>query len=355
MEQIVDVIAKLISLGHEVLLVSSGAVGLGCQKLGWSEKPIKITTKQAAASIGQISLASLYEKLFAKYNLVIGQVLLTRLGMQNRERYLSARLTLKELLSLKVVPVINENDVVADDEIKFSDNDYLAALVSELVEAERLFILTDTQGLFTADPSTDPSAKLIELIEEVTPEIEAAAGGNNQWGTGGMISKVEAAKLATSFGTTVHVLSSRNPHKVLEVLDGTRHGSTFLPRRTPIDARMAWLAYGVSSHGKLLIDTGAVKAIQGGKSLLPIGIKKVSGKFSRGHAVEVCFKDNGGQLRLVAKGIVKYSAEDLKRLLGHLSEEIEGILGYSYGNSAIHSDDLVVLDQAIDPETLLNV
>lgn len=342
--QIVDLVRLLKEdLGHQVIIVSSGAVGLGCYRLGWKEKPKTITLKQAAASIGQIQLANLYEEYFRKHNQPIGQVLLTRIGMQDKERYLNARLTLRELLRLGVIPIINENDVVADDEIKFSDNDYLSAVVSELVAAEHLFILTDTEGLFTQDPRENPNAELIQIVEEIDFEIEAKAGvRGSKWGTGGMASKIQAAKMATSFGTTVHILSSKKPNLIVDVLNGKNFGTTFLARSNPVDARKGWIAGGIAPKGKVIVDTGAMVAISKGKSLLPIGIKKVSGKFGRGNAIEICFEEDD-QLRVIAIGITKYSSEDLKLLKGHSSDDIEKILGYSYGNSAIHRDDMVVL------------
>ncbi|MDX1918952.1 MAG: glutamate 5-kinase [Candidatus Caenarcaniphilales bacterium] len=341
--KIVNLVANLRKEGHQVLLVSSGAVGLGGKRLGWIEKPSRITLYQAAASVGQILLARVYEECFAPYKITIGQVLLTRLGMQQKEHYLSARMTLTELLKLGVVPIINENDVVADEEIKFSDNDYLAALVSELVSAEHLFILTDTEGLFTSDPRFDPEAKLISVVPEINAEVEVRAGQKStHWGTGGMVTKIEAAKMATAFGTTVHILTSRHPEKVIEVLKGSSHGTTFLPRQNAEDARKAWLAYGILPKGKLVIDNGAFSALGTGRSLLPIGIKKVQGKFSRGQALEICYEEQE-HIRVVAKGITKYDSEDLRKIKGRLSEEIESILGYSYGNSAIHRDDLVML------------
>lgn len=342
-EKIVDVIGELKKRGHQVVLVSSGAVGLGCKQLGFKEKPKSIVTKQAAASVGQNLLTNVYQDYFEKYKQVIGQVLLTKGGMQDKERYLNARLTLRELLKLDVVPIINENDAVADEELKFGDNDSLSAVVSELVAAEHLFILTDIEGLFTEDPRVNPNAKLIEIVEEVDFEIEAkASSSGSKWGTGGMASKIQAAKMATSFGTTVHVMSGQKPTMILDILDGKSCGTTFLPRSNPIDARKAWIAFGAPPKGKLFIDEGALRAIRKGKSLLPVGIKKMSGKFGRGSAIEIVFEGED-QIHVVAVGITKYRSEDIKKIKGHLSDEIESILGYSYGSSAIHRDDLVVL------------
>jgi glutamate 5-kinase len=342
-KQIVELVMELKERGHQPLVVSSGAVGLGSQRLGWTDRPSTITLKQAAASVGQILLANLYEEYFKKYNQPIGQVLLTRIGMQDRERYLNARLTLRELLKLGVVPIINENDVVADDEIKFSDNDYLSAVVSQLIAAEHLFILTDTEGLFTEDPRINPNAQLIEIVEEIDFEIESKAGmRGSKWGTGGMASKVQAAKMATSFGTSVHILSSKKPQFVIDKLEGKNYGTTFLPKSNPVDAKKAWIVGGISPKGKVFIDTGALNALIKGRSLLPVGIKKVSGKFGRGSAVEICYEEDDHS-HVVAIGISKYSSDDLKLIKGHSSEDIEELLGYSYGNSAMHSDDLVVL------------
>ena len=343
-EELVELVQELKSQGHQSIIVSSGAVGLGSRRLGWTEKPKTITLKQAAASVGQVYLAKAYEDHFQKYNQPTGQVLLTRIGMQDKERYLNARLTLRELLRLNVVPIINENDVVADDEIKFSDNDYLSAVVSELVSAEHLFILTDTEGLFTEDPRNNPNAELISIVEEINSEIEARAGmRGSEWGTGGMSSKIEAAKMATSFGTTVHVLSGKYPQRIAEILKGKTYGTTFTPKNVLVDGTKAWIACGVSPKGKLVVDSGAAFAINKGKSLLPVGIKKVLGKFGRGDALEIFYEEEDKQRRVIAKGLTKYSSADLTKIVGHSSEDIESILGYSYGNSAIHRDDLVVL------------
>ena len=344
MQEIAEVVHKLKKVGHQVVLVSSGAVGLGCGALNWQTKPKLITSRQAAASIGQILLARFYEEHFHQYNQLIGQVLLTRMGMQDKERYLNARLTLKQLLSLGVLPIVNENDVVADEEIKFSDNDYLSAVVAELIEAEHLFILTDTEGLFTEDPRTNPQAKLISLVEEIDSAIEAKAGLKpSSWGTGGMVTKIEAAKMATSFGTTVHIIAGQHASQIQAILEGKLdYGTTFLPRNNPIDARKAWIACGATPKGKLIIDAGALNAINQGKSLLPVGIKKIQGKFGRGHILSIYFEEEAG-LRIVAKGLTKYDSDDLRKIKGSASEEIENILGYSYGHSAIHRDDLAVI------------
>ncbi|MDJ0625772.1 MAG: glutamate 5-kinase [Candidatus Caenarcaniphilales bacterium] len=342
-ESTVDLIADLKSRGHQVVLVSSGAVGLGCKQLGFSERPKTVTSIQAAASVGQNLLTNVYQEFFQKYNQTIGQVLLTRRGLQDKERYLNARLTIRELLKLDVIPIINENDAVADDEIKFSDNDCLSALVSELIAAEHLFIVTDIEGLFTEDPRKNPNAKLIEIVEEIDFDLQAKAGiSGTQWGTGGMASKIQAAKMATSFGTTVHILSGKNIRLIRDILNGKSYGTTFLPRNNPEDARKAWIAFGAHAKGKVYVDEGALHAIQKGGSLLPVGIKKVKGHFGRGAALEIAFEENS-QAHVVAIGITKYRSEDLNKIAGHLSDEIQQVLGYSYGNSAIHCDDLVVL------------
>lgn len=351
-EEVVKLIVELRKQKHSVVLVSSGAVGLGSRRLNWSEKPRKVTAKQAAASVGQILLAETYKRFFEIHGQqVIGQVLLTRTSMQDREGYLNARLTFRELLKLGVVPIVNENDVVADEEIRFSDNDQLAALVSEMIEAEHLFILTDTEGLFTEDPRVNPEAKLIEKVDEVTEEIEELSKGKgSKWGTGGMFSKVNAAKMATSRGTTVHIVSAKDPCKILDILSGkAKHGTTFKAKRNPIDAKRAWIAYAVSSVGKLIVDDGAREAVLNNKSLLPVGIKVVCGNFGRGQPVEIIYSNSSSSSNsdtgiVIAKGISRYSSDDLNKIKGHPSEKIEEILGYTYGKSALHRDDIVILD-----------
>ena len=340
--EIVDLVARLTDRGHQVAIISSGAIGLGCHKLDWKERPTKISEKQAVASIGQILLAQVYQDFFDKYRLTIGQVLLTRQCIQDRETYLNASSTLKELLKLGIIPIINENDVVAVDEIKFSDNDYLAALVSKLISADELFFLTDTEGLYSKDPRLDANAVLINKVEKITPEIEKLAGGSGgKWGSGGMSSKINAAKNATAFGTVTHIISHKKIDKILDILDRKAEaGTTFFARQTPVEARKAWIVYALESSGKLYIDTGALEAINNGKSLLSVGLKSVKNNFSRGQAVEIYYEDE-----FVAKGITKYSSEDLRQIKGHSSEEAERILGYTYGNSVIHCDDLIVLSE----------
>jgi len=339
--QLTEVISQLKSQNHQVVLVSSGAVGLGCQQLRWTEKPKSVTSKQVAASVGQIMLAQVYKDAFAKHRHIVGQVLLTRLCMENRERYFTARISLRELLDLGAIPIVNENDVVADDEIKFSDNDYLAALTCELIGADRLFVLTDIEGLCTDDPNKNPQAQLIPIIEQITPALEERIQKNRpgNWGTGGMFSKVQAAKMATSFGCMVHILSYKQPFNVLKILSGESYGTTFLASQTLHGQRKGWIAFGMNPTGQININVGALQAIENQKNLLPVGVESILGNFPRGQAVNISHENT-----VIAKGISKYSSEDLQQIIGCNSEKIEEVLGYSYGHSVVHRDDLVLIN-----------
>ena len=327
--------------GHEIVLVSSGAVAAGMKKLGLKEKPRDIRLKQAAAAVGQSSLMWAYEKSFEAFHKKVAQVLLTREDLSGRVRYLNSKNTLLTLLSYGIIPVINENDTVATDEIKFGDNDRLAALVSGLIEAERLIILSDVDGLYPEDPRTNPEAELIPVVNAITPELEATAGGaGSAVGTGGMYSKLLAAKKAMSYGISVNVINGRKKGLIALLLKGSPCGTEFRPQRRKISSRKGWIAYALKPRGTLVMDDGAVAAItKSGRSLLPSGIVRVEGVFDTGDAV-YCVDSRGMR---VAKGIVNYSSRDAERIKGSKTSEIEAILGYKYSDEVIHRDNLVLL------------
>lgn len=341
-EKLSEIVAKLKKLGHKVILVTSGAVALGVKKLGFEKKPKTILGKQAAAAVGQAQLMQTYEKYFSKHNIPIAQILLTRDGFAQREVYINARETILELLNMDVLPIINENDAVASEEIRFGDNDMLSAMVSDLISADRLIILTDEEGLYDSNPKKNKNAKLIPVVDKITPEIEKmASGAGSEFSLGGMISKVKAAKLATSIGTKTHIIHGKKPERIFELLEGENIGTTFLPHANKIEKRKSWIAHGLVTDGKVYVDAGAQKAIlNNGKSLLPAGIKKITGDFERGSAIEINLVDSN---KSFAKGIVNYSRLELEKIIGLKSTEIENVLGYTYGETVIHRDDLVIL------------
>jgi glutamate 5-kinase len=333
-------VSSICSSGNDIIIVSSGAVAAGLKKLGLKEKPKEIRLKQAVASIGQSSLMWSYEKEFRKFGKKVAQILLTREDFSDRIRYLNAKNTISTLLSYGVIPVINENDTVATEEIRFGDNDQLAALVAALIEAERLIILSDVDGLYPADPKKNPEVKIIPIIKEITPEVEAMAGGEGSAiGTGGMYSKVLAAKKATSFGIRVNIISGKKSGLITSLLKGKQKGTEFLPNPKKISSKKGWIAYAVKPKGELKIDDGAVKAIlKLGKSLLPSGISEVVGRFDIGDAVYILDKEGNK----IAKGLVNYSSEDIEKIKGKKTSEISSILGYKYSDEVIHRDNLAL-------------
>jgi glutamate 5-kinase len=335
-------VAEIRGSGYEVLIVSSGAVAAGMRKLGLRTKPKDIRLKQAAAAVGQSSLMWAYERSFAEHGTKVGQVLLTVDDFSDRKRYINSKNTLQSLLQYGVVPVVNENDTVATDEIKFGDNDTLAALVAILVEAERLVILSDVDGLYTEDPRFHADARLIPCVEEITPAIEKRAGGaGSAVGTGGMFSKVMAAKRATSHGIAVHIISGSKKGLMSAVISGSGcHGTFFRPAESRLSHRKGWIAYNTRPRGQVVIDNGAVKAITAmGRSLLPAGIIAVEGDFDVGDPVYCA--DAAG--RRIAKGLTNYSATELRKIMGKKTAEIEKVLGYRYSDEAVHRDNMVVL------------
>jgi glutamate 5-kinase len=334
-------VSDLHNRGYDVVVVSSGAVAAGMMKLGLKVKPRDIKLKQAAAAIGQSSLMWAYERSFAAFGKKVAQVLLTRNDFSDRRRYINSKNTLLTLLAYRIIPIINENDTVATDEIRFGDNDNLASLVASIVEAERLIILSDVDGLYTEDPRRSTEAKLIDYADEISPELEKMAGGSGSIiGTGGMYSKILAAKRAVNNGIIVHIISGRKDGLLVSLMEGGKYGTTFTPNKEKLTSRKGWIAYGSRSKGNIFIDDGAVKAlIEGGKSLLPSGILRVEGNFETGDAV-YCLDSKGNR---IAKGLTNYDSYEILRIMGRKTSEIESILGYKYSDEAIHRDNLVLL------------
>ncbi|HSD59958.1 MAG TPA: glutamate 5-kinase [Burkholderiales bacterium] len=334
-------IACLKEEGREVALVSSGAIAEGMQRLHWKERPSALHKLQAAAAVGQMGLVQAYESCFRKHGLHAAQVLLTHEDLSDRKRYLNARSTLLTLLSMKVIPVINENDTVVTDEIRFGDNDTLGALVTNLIEADCLVILTDQEGLYTADPRKDPGATLVHKARAGDVELENMAGGaGSAIGRGGMITKVLAAKRASRSGAHTIVASGREPDVLLRLARGEALGTQLRSETVPIAARKQWLADHLQLRGRLVLDAGAVKVLrEQGKSLLPIGVFDTQGEFERGELV-ACLGPDGTE---VARGLVNYSSGETRRILRTPSGEIESKLGYVDEPELIHRDNLVLL------------
>jgi len=334
-------IAALNANGHEVVLVSSGAIAEGMQRLGWKKRPTSIHELQAAAAVGQMGLVQAYESCFRKHDLHAAQVLLTHADLADRERYLNARTTLTTLLALRVIPIINENDTVVTDEIKFGDNDTLGALVTNLIEADVLVILTDQVGLYTADPRKDPSATLVSEALAGDAQLESMAGGaGSSIGRGGMITKILAAKRAARSGAHTVIASGHERDVLLRLLQGESIGTLLTAPTLTLAARKQWLADHLQVAGKLVLDAGAIKALRSeGKSLLPIGVKNVLGEFERG-ALVACVGEDGNE---IARGLTNYNAEEARLIAKHLSKEIESLLGYGGDAEIIHRDNLVLL------------
>jgi glutamate 5-kinase len=334
-------IAALRASGKQVLLVSSGAIAEGMQRLGWSRRPREVHELQAAAAVGQMGLAQAYESCFAALGIHTAQILLTHADLADRARYLNARSTLYTLLGLGVVPVINENDTVVTDEIKFGDNDTLAALTANLVEANALVILTDQAGLYSADPRRDRGATLLTEVRAGDPQLERIAGGaGSQIGSGGMITKVLAAKRAARSGANTVIASGREEDVLRRLAAGERIGTELLASTEVLTARKQWLADHLQVKGKVRIDDGATRAlVSEGKSLLPIGVVEVLGDFDRGDLI-ACIDGNG---REVARGLTNYGAEQTRRIARRPSSEIEAVLGFVDERELIHRDNLVVL------------
>ena len=335
-------IADLANQGKEIILVSSGAVAVGVDRLGLSAKPKTIPGKQAAAAVGQGVLMHTYEKIFAEYGQIVAQVLLTRMDSVDRHRYTNSRNTFLALLDYKVIPIVNENDVVSIDELKIGDNDNLSALVAGIVDADLLIILSDVDGLYTANPQKDPNAKLVPEVTDITQEIEESAGdAGSTVGTGGMFTKIQAAKAATSSGIHMVIASGEEKDAISRILEGEEVGTLFVSRENRLQFRKRWLAFGARIAGKIVVDDGCSKAVRkaGACSILPAGITNVDGEFEAGNTVSVVDK-SGHEL---ARGLTNYSSEELTRIKGAKTSEIEALIGHKHFDEVIHRDDLVIL------------
>ena len=334
-------VAALMEGGRQVVLVSSGAIAVGAHRLGWQHTGHSVREKQAAAAVGQIGLIELYQRRFGNLDRHVAQILLTRAGLEDRERFLNARHTMLELLRIGVVPIVNENDTVATEEIRFGDNDNLAATIVNAVAADLLVILTDVEGLYERAPqSGQPAPPLIRTVEAITPEIErAASGAGTRFGSGGMITKLEAAKNAARSGAATVLCHGRTKDVLQRLVAGEEHGTLFAPGDR-LRGRKHWLAYTAKTRGRIVIDDGAVRALaERGRSLLPAGVLRVEGAFEIGDSVS-CVNEHGAE---IARGLTVYSSEDVTKLAGLATKEIDRVLGYSNGDEIVHRDDMVVV------------
>lgn len=333
-------VAALVKAGHEVVLVSSGAVAAGMTRLGWRQRPTSISELQAAAAVGQMGLVQTYEEAFQAFSLHTAQILLDHDDLSNRQRYLNARSTIKTLLSLNVIPIVNENDTVVTEEIRFGDNDSLAALVANLIEADALIILTDQEGMYDSDPRKNALAKVILERPASDNGLLEMAGDGGALGQGGMITKVKAARMAQRSGAHTVIVGGRIPEAITRVTQGETVGTLLYAEENLLAARKRWLAGQMQSKGALVLDDGAVMVLtRQGKSLLPVGVKAVSGRFLRGDLV-VC-KDAAGFE--IARGLVNYSSDEARKIVGEPSSRIAELLGYEDGDELIHRDNLVLV------------
>ncbi|MDF2764032.1 MAG: glutamate 5-kinase, partial [Rhodospirillales bacterium] len=345
LDRLVDDAARLRRRGQELIIVTSGAIAVGRRHLGLTQKSLKLEEKQAAAATGQIRLAHAYQETLARHEITVAQVLLTLEDTEERRRHLNARSTLATLIGMGCVPVINENDTVATSEIRFGDNDRLAARVAAMITADTLVLLSDIDGLYTADPKRDAEARHLPEVRQLTPEIEAMAGeAPPGYSSGGMVTKLAAARIAVGAGCRMAIANGRRMNPLKALADGAT-ATWFLPASEPRTARKAWIAGSLKPMGELTVDDGAAVALAAGRSLLPAGVVAVAGRFERGDLVRVL--NRAGQE--LARGLAAYSAADAKRIARHKSREIEALLGYRGRDEMIHRDDLVVT--ATEPAT----
>jgi len=335
--------AELKKRGHSVVMVSSGAIAAGREHLGYPALPNSMASKQLLAAVGQSQLIQVWESLFAIYGIKIGQMLLTRADLEDRERFLNARDTINALVDNDIIPIVNENDAVATSEIKVGDNDNLSALVGILCGADKLLLLTDQPGLFTADPRSNPDAELIREVTTIDETLIKIAGGSGTTlGTGGMATKLQAADIARRAGIEVIIAAGSANNVICDALEEQPHGTRFLPLPESLENRKRWILAGPIASGDIVIDDGAIKAVvERGSSLLAKGVVKVTGGFARGEVARV--KNSNGEL--IAKGISSYSSSDLIKIAGKHSKDINSTLGYDYGSEVIHRDDLVVIHE----------
>jgi glutamate 5-kinase len=344
LEALAEDVARLRKRNQEVLIVSSGAIALGRRHLGLDAGKLRLEESQAAAAVGQIRLAHAYKEILEQHGLAVAQILLTIEDTEQRRRYLNARNTLRTLLTLGAIPVINENDTVATSEIRYGDNDRLAARVAQMASADCLVLLSDVDGLYTADPTRDASAEFIDRVLNITPEIEAMAGeSSSDVGSGGMATKIAAARIAVGAGCHLCIASGRKLHPLKRIEEGER-ATWFVPSDTPVAMRKQWIAGSLRPTGAVMVDAGAVAALGRGKSLLPAGVVRASGRFERGDTISV-FGPTGSE---IARGISAYSDADTARIMGRQSGDIESILGYAGREELIHRDDLALLKSLED-------
>ena len=336
----VEQIAQLLAQGKEIVLVSSGSIAEGIVRLGWKTRPESIHELQAAAAVGQMGLIQTYESSFKRFDRLTAQILLDHDDLANRQRYLNARSALQTLIQLNVVPIVNENDTVVTDEIRFGDNDSLAALVANLIDADLLVILTDKDGLYSANPDLDPQAQLISEAMADDSALDALAGGSNSaLGRGGMITKLQAARLAARSGCNTVIVGGRNSGILTAVSEGAEVGTLLTASQQPLAARKQWLAGQLQVKGQLVLDAGAIKVLQQqGRSLLAVGVTQVKGQFTRGELVS-CMDANGQE---IARGLVNYNSDEATRIQGQSTERIAEILGYREDDELIHRDNMVV-------------
>jgi glutamate 5-kinase len=338
LESLASDVADCRNRGQEIVIVTSGAIAVGRRHLDLPKGSLRLDEKQAAAACGNIRLAHAYQEVLGHHNISVAQILVTLEDSENRRRYINARNTLETLLRVGAVPLINENDTVATDEIRFGDNDRLAARVAAMISADTLILFSDIDGLYTADPGKDASAEFIPVVHSISPEIEAMAGGSGSAvGTGGMTTKIAAAKIALNAGCRMVITKGERSNPVRALEDGAK-ATWFLPSHTPARARKRWISGSLKPAGKVIVDAGALKALKAGKSLLPIGVKEIIGDFERGEAVTV--QDLDGVE--IARGLIAYGSSDARKIVGVRSSDIEKYIGYQGPDEMIHRDHLVV-------------
>lgn len=343
MAEIVRQLAELHAAGCEVALCSSGAIQAGRDRLGWKAKPRSVAEKQMLAALGQSRLMFEWERLFEIYDIHVGQVLLTRSDFEARNRFLNARDTFRALINHRIIPIVNENDAVTTEEIRVGDNDNLSAMVAVLAEADLLIMLTDQKGLYTADPRSNPDAKLIQEVQMIDDDIRHLAGGKGEMGTGGMATKLQAAETATRAGTDVIIAAGAEKNIITRIIEKQDVPYTRFPAvKNPVRNRKRWLLAGSATSGAITVNRkGCEKLMQEkGRSLLPAGIVSIDGGFDRGDTVQIQQEDG----HVIGRGIARYTSNDLSKIAGHQSDQIEKILGYAYGNVAIHHNDMVILE-----------
>ena len=340
-EKLVRELADLSNEGREIILVTSGAVGAGMDRMGLKEKPACIPEKQALAAVGQGILMHIYEKFFAEYGQTVAQVLLTRENSLRHNQYINSRNALCTLLSMGILPIINENDAIAVDELKIGDNDTLSATVATLVDADALIILSDIEGVYTAKPQKDPKAELISCIAEITPEVEQLAGGaGSSLGTGGMYTKIQAAKIAVKAGVTMVIASGQRQEVLREILHGSMMGTVFPAKESHLKVRKSWLAFGRSIAGDIIVDAGCARAMmEDGSSILAAGLLSAEGDFAEGNTIRVLTEDG----REIARGIVNYDVESLRKIIGRQTAEFSQILAGKTHKEVIHRDNMVLM------------